>query len=100
MISTCVDGSKSCAIGVNTTTLPLALMIKLRIRAILGAMRNNEADGGWEASFVSGRKWALRAVMQNETGALLSTVLDRLYVLRNQLIHGVAVGVVPPTGCR
>ncbi|HET7569293.1 MAG TPA: hypothetical protein VFK96_01740 [Gammaproteobacteria bacterium] len=52
------------------------------------AIRNHEADGAWEASFAASRKRALQAVMKKETDVLLSIVLDRLYVLRNQLIHG------------
>lgn len=52
------------------------------------AMRNHEADGAWEAAFASSRKRALQAVIEKETATLLSIVLDRLYVLRNQLIHG------------
>lgn len=52
------------------------------------AMRNHESDGAWETSFASSQKRALRAVMEKDTATLLSIVLDRLYVLRNQLIHG------------
>jgi len=52
------------------------------------AMRNHESDGAWEVSFNNSRKLALRAVMDKDTPTLLSILLDRLYVLRNQLIHG------------
>ncbi|HET7308172.1 MAG TPA: hypothetical protein VFK24_10225 [Gammaproteobacteria bacterium] len=52
------------------------------------AVRNHESDGAWETSYEKSRKRALRAVMKKETDVLLSIVLDRLYVLRNQLIHG------------
>lgn len=52
------------------------------------AMRNHESDGAWETSFTASRKLALRALMEKDTATLLSIVLDRLYVLRNQLIHG------------
>ena len=31
---------------------------------------------------------AMQAVMANQTGVVLSIVFDRLYVLRNQLLHG------------
>jgi hypothetical protein len=52
------------------------------------AMRNHESDGAWETSFTTSRKLALRALMEKDTATLLSILLDRLYVLRNQLIHG------------
>ena len=52
------------------------------------AMRNHESDGAWETSFDASRKLALRALMEKDTATLLSILLDRLYVLRNQLIHG------------
>ena len=35
----------------------------------------------------------MKALMGKETGTLLSIVLDRLYVLRNQLVHGGATWV-------
>jgi len=52
------------------------------------AMRNHESDGAWEVSFNDSRKLALRAVVDKDTPTLLSILVDRLYVLRNQLIHG------------
>ena len=42
----------------------------------------------WEASVDASRKLALHALMEKKTGVVLSIVLDRLYVLRNQLVHG------------
>lgn len=52
------------------------------------AMRNHEADAAWEASFTASRKLAMQTLMEKNTATLLSILLDRLYVLRNQLIHG------------
>lgn len=52
------------------------------------ALREHDGSGTWEGSFVSSKKVAMRALMSKETGTLLSIVLDRLYVLRNQLVHG------------
>ena len=52
------------------------------------ALREHDGSGAWEGSFVSSKKVAMRALMSKETGTLLSIVLDRLYVLRNQLVHG------------
>lgn len=49
-----------------------------------------QRDGGgeWRSSFNQSKSRALRALANNDTSQLLSIVLDRLYVLRNQLIHG------------
>lgn len=52
------------------------------------ALREHDGSGAWEGSFVSSKKVAMKALMGKETGTLLSIVLDRLYVLRNQLVHG------------
>lgn len=52
------------------------------------AVRNHESDGAWKDGFEAGKKRAMYALMNNETHALLQIVLDRLYVLRNQLMHG------------
>lgn len=52
------------------------------------AMREHDASNAWEASFSAAKKRALDAVMRKDTATLLSIVLDRLHVLRNQLIHG------------
>lgn len=42
----------------------------------------------WEARFASARKAAHAALANQETGTLLSIVFQRLYTLRNQLVHG------------
>ena len=52
------------------------------------ALRNHDASNAWETSFANAKKLALDAVLKQDTATLLSIVLDRLYVLRNQLIHG------------
>lgn len=52
------------------------------------ALRNHDASNVWEVTFAAAKKRALAALMTNDTGTLLSIVLDRLYVLRNQLVHG------------
>lgn len=54
------------------------------------ALRNHESDGEWKVQFDAARKRATYAVMKGETDVLLSIVLSRLYVLRNQLVHGAA----------
>ena len=43
---------------------------------------------GWEISFDSAKKAANRALAEKNTAVVLSILFDRLYVLRNQVIHG------------
>lgn len=45
-------------------------------------------DDGWKASFEKSKRAAFHALARNDTPLLLSIILDRLYVLRNQLLHG------------
>lgn len=52
------------------------------------ALREHDANSDWEQRFANGRKAALAAVMAGETARVLGIVFDRLYVLRNQLLHG------------
>ncbi len=52
------------------------------------ALREHDASGQWERSFAASRKAAFAAVMGRDTTTVLSIVFDRLYVLRNQLVHG------------
>ena len=52
------------------------------------AMRTHDSSDRWEVSFSNGKKAALSAIMQGDTVKVLGIVFDRLYVLRNQLIHG------------
>lgn len=52
------------------------------------ALREHDSSGHWEASFRDSRKAALGSLMANDTARVLSIVFDRLYVLRNQLVHG------------
>ena len=42
----------------------------------------------WEHHFSERRKEALKALLDKDTRFVLNAVFDRLYVLRNQLIHG------------
>ena len=52
------------------------------------ALRTHDSSGRWETSFADSKKAALAAVMNGETATVLGIVFDRLYVLRNQLVHG------------
>lgn len=42
----------------------------------------------WREGFEAGKRAALHALMEKDTTKVLSIVFDRLYVLRNQLVHG------------
>lgn len=46
------------------------------------------SGSNWEARFESSKKQAFRALANNKTDLLLSIVFDRLYMMRNQIIHG------------
>lgn len=52
------------------------------------ALRDHDASDRWPTDFSTANARALQAVMANQTGVVLSIVFDRLYVLRNQLVHG------------
>ena len=52
------------------------------------AMRTHDASNRWEEGFANSKKTAFAAVMQGDTTKVLGIVFDRLYVLRNQLVHG------------
>ena len=52
------------------------------------AVRDHDSSERWQEAFMKSRKVALHALMKGETGVVLSIVFDRLYVLRNQLVHG------------
>lgn len=51
---------------------------------------HNNVDGnsGWEDRFLKSKRLANAALTQQDTGKVLSILFDRLYVLRNQLLHG------------
>ena len=52
------------------------------------ALRDHDASGRWKTQFDLSVKAAMKAIVSGETGIVLSIVFDRLYVLRNQLVHG------------
>jgi len=47
-----------------------------------------QGDANWKEPFEKSKKLAFKALANNQTHLLLSIILDRLYVLRNQLLHG------------
>jgi hypothetical protein len=52
------------------------------------ALRDHDASDVWERRFDAERKSAFKAVMGQDTLTVLGVIFDRLYVLRNQLVHG------------
>lgn len=52
------------------------------------ALREHDSSEYWREQFTGSQKAALRAVMGQDTLVVLGIVFDRLYVLRNQLVHG------------
>lgn len=71
-------------------TGPIRTMIQNRYvyEPFWKAYREHDSSNQWEERFKRSIQVALRSLMQGETGTVLSIVFDRLYVLRNQLIHG------------
>ncbi len=52
------------------------------------ALREHDSSNRWEELFGNSKKAALGAIMAGDTAKVLGIVFDRLYVLRNQLVHG------------
>jgi hypothetical protein len=50
--------------------------------------QNAPGHQGWEAAFERSKRRVGHALTQKDTQTILSIVFDRLYVLRNQLVHG------------
>lgn len=50
--------------------------------------RGNRSEQQWQASFERAKKAAHTALSKQDTPTVLAIVLDRVYTLRNQLIHG------------
>jgi hypothetical protein len=71
-------------------TGPIRLLLenKFVFEPFWKALRDHDPSNHWEATFVASRKVALSSVMSGDVATVLSVVFDRLYVLRNQLIHG------------
>jgi hypothetical protein len=52
------------------------------------ALREHDSSRRWEQRFEIEKKAAFRAVMGTATLSVLTVIFDRLYTLRNQLVHG------------
>lgn len=48
----------------------------------------NRNSGDWQARFAAGKERTHRALARQDTYAVLCELFERLYVLRNQLVHG------------
>jgi hypothetical protein len=52
------------------------------------AQQTWDASESWREGFEASKRIALQALMGKDTARVLAIVFDRLYVLRNQLVHG------------
>jgi len=52
------------------------------------ALRDHDSSQEWGERFMRDKRAALKAVVAKDTVKVLEVVFDRLYVLRNQLVHG------------
>ena len=52
------------------------------------AMREHDSSDKWKEWFNQHKSDAIKVMTGGNTSALLSIILDRIYTLRNQLIHG------------
>jgi hypothetical protein len=71
-------------------TGPVRLLIdnKYVFEPFWRALREHDASNAWGERFYLEKRTALKAVTGGETVTVLGVVFDRLYVLRNQLVHG------------
>lgn len=78
------------AVLLDQFTGPIRTLIENRFvfEPFWKAIRDHDGSSRWEESFAASKRLALRAVMERQTGTVLSVVLDRLHVLRNQIVHG------------
>ncbi len=52
------------------------------------ALRSHESSNKWHEKFKHDNRMATKAILDGNTAKVLWIVFDRLYVLRNQLVHG------------
>lgn len=71
-------------------TGPVRLLIdnKYVFEPFWRALRDRDASNEWGERFYRDKRAALKAVTGGETVTVLGVIFDRLYVLRNQLVHG------------
>jgi hypothetical protein len=71
-------------------TGPIRILIenKFIFEPFWKALRDHDSSNRWESQFQDSNQRALTAVMANRTEVVLEIIFERLYVLRNQLVHG------------
>lgn len=52
------------------------------------ALRDHDSSDRWRSSFTASCGLALKKLVQKDTLATLEIIFDRIYALRNQIIHG------------
>lgn len=69
---------------------PIRLLIDNRYvyAPFWAALRDHDSSERWRIQFYASRKAAMDALLGSRLAELLTIVLNRLYVLRNQLVHG------------
>ena len=74
----------------NKFSGPIRLLIDNRFvfEPFWTALREHDSSNRWETGFARGNEMAMAAMLGQDTPTVLSIVFDRLYVLRNQLVHG------------
>lgn len=74
----------------DTFTGPIRTLIANRyvFAPFWTALREHDSSEQWKVRLKAAKTRALHAVTGRETAVLLNIVFDRLYVLRNQLVHG------------
>jgi len=86
-----VDGGKRLGqLAFRQFTGPIRTLVENRFvfEPFWRALREHDSSKRWEDKFDAARKLALASVVAGDTATVLSIVFDRLYVLRNQLVHG------------
>jgi hypothetical protein len=71
-------------------TGPVRLLIdnKYVFEPFWRALREHDGSQEWGERFNRDKRAAIKAVVGNDTVTVLGVIFDRLYVLRNQLVHG------------
>lgn len=71
-------------------TGPIRLMVsnKFVFEPFWRALRDHDSSERWASQFAASQKSAMASLLAGDTTKVLCIVFDRLYVLRNQLVHG------------
>lgn len=86
-----VDSNKQLNAAVFTQfTGPIRVLIenKFVFEPFWKALRDHDSSNRWKTQFEASNQRAFGAVMASRTEVVLAIVFERLYVLRNQLVHG------------